>query len=421
MFDLKKWQRNLKEDFMNDVEKAKLWSNQINPIVEELLPTWDSILNRLEENVQQQVNARQSSYPIICSFSKPGMIGNGFTTMLDEDFERHIITKQPFNSVSNEKLLHILKDYKSEFNISTPIWVQSGICYGDEHLLQQQRVMIRLYSGNNEALLEGAYVRYEGALQNIERLLSRARQIQQTIPFVPDYYASRFYVLQVNEIDSASIANWTTIDRVEIEPFEQQVEDEVKIRLYEEPVWNVKLSTLEPKIGSRKLVSNGLHRRDFISTIETQWLPLVPDNGVLCSFEMEPSIGFRATVELPGYMNTLPVATFHEIKVEGNMIHNKKIENVQIHHSQYPTIADFQQLTQIYPYINCIEIVEAKLEIQPALEGELWRRDCIVLSVKDKQDDDVFITSRMRALEQLVYNYWPYAACRVELVGESHA
>lgn len=415
MFDLKSWQKQLEQNLVQDIEKSQIWHHQIKPVVSELLP----MLTAMEQQLEQQAKSRNVSqqYDIVCSASEPQSMCTGFSSMLRADVRKQLAMKGPHDTITmtayaqNEKV--------NVLNRPRRFQLHGAICYGDEVLLQQQEVQAIVHSGQEQCLVTGKYVQHRAALEEIEQLIEQAKRIGETIPFIVDFYAARFYVLQLEFPQTEEVKNWQKIDRVQVTPFAPDIEEQVKLTLYEEPIWNLEMVALKQRLSKRKLLPNGLHRREFEDAKRRKLLPIIPKGGIFCSLVEEASTNhYVVTAELPAEENTLLAYVMQPIAEEGPQLHNQATMVLPTF-AKEPTIADLHALTTAFSFLQPLTIEFAKLELLPVQPGDLWRRDCLVLAVRCAEDD--YTASRLRALEQCVLSYFSYAACRVERVGDVDA
>lgn len=412
MFDLKSWQKQLEQQLQDDAEKNQIWQHQIKPVVAQLLPLFTSI----EQQLERQAESRQASqqYDIISAASEPQSIPPGFSSMLPAD-----VRKQLWMKSSNDAVTSVFFSFINSTNVierDQSFYLHGAICYGDEALLQQQNVHVTFHAGEEQCSLIGKYVPYRAVRAQIDELLQQAKRVGKVIPFIVDYYAERFYVLQLNGAHLNDVKHWKKVDRVDVAPLD--VAEQVNVRLYEEPIWNLDIVELKHRQSKRKLLPNGLHRREFEDAKRRTLLPIIPVNSMFYSLVEEAETNqLVVTAELPADVDTLhayvvqPVSAQHELHNRANMPLPK--------FAKEPTIADLHALTASFSFLQPLTIEFAKLEFLPVKPGDLWRRDCLVLTVRYAEDQ--YTASRLRALEQCVLNYFSYAACRAERVGDGHA
>lgn len=413
MFDLKKWKSQYELNLTN--EELSIWRSHLEPLVDQLLPEWEKLEQSIEHTMQATSQQPKSLTPIVCTARLLNQLGKEFYSMVPDLFHQKLFDIKTLTDGVKRRLLQALKD-ESVKNLKKGVWIGAGICYGNEEKLQQQNVEVIVSNREKHETVIGHYVPVSDALQSIQQLLEKSRLAGCPISFIPDYYAARFYILRIT-VEEGQFIDWKEIEDIQILPFHEELNAEIDLHIDEFPVWNVEQKTLEDPIpGKTQRVANGCIRREYALGSDVVWVPIIPANSVLTGFGVQGEYGSCLSVEMPEGTKA-EAAIVHPIKDVSNFLSNAPISNhvdwLHQTNGMQPTLSDFQQVIRSFEFLQPLEIVEARLEWKNPSAGELWRRDCIVLNVH-AEEDALFLSSRKRALCDIILNDWLYADCRIE-------
>lgn len=390
MFQLKDWQQQIASKLT--AEQQQIWQ-QMEPFFQQLAPAMEALQQQKVEHAADELQ-RQKHVHIACFYGEESQY---WRSIVEEDIEQLfcVTPQQLHRAVQQQEAL------------ASHIWLHGGVCIGDEELLQKQRVKITCTYNDQTHVMEGRYVYCDEANKQLEQLTKRLQ-----LPFIPDVYAKRFYVLRVEKEAALPIAKWPFVQHLHIAPLEQ--EEAIQLHVDARPLWNVHIEQLQKKRGVTKLVGNGLRRQTFSIDTTEHVTPILCARSVICG-EAHDGNKYEVTVEMPENEQQLQAYVTLPIHETDRSVHNNHTPHVSYTLQQEPTMAELQQLTAMYQYLAPLTIVEAAVHSLPLHEGRLMRKDALTLIVE--VPNDIYAVSRCRALQQAILHYWAYGACDVKQVS----